>query len=343
MIWSKFAASYMLAGQLFHSELIFRRYIKKVWEDLYKNKIRYVELRLTFLFPFYRTGKDSADLDYSGLLECFNEELIVSMPSSVGDGFWGARIIWSTLRSLDDDSIQKSMESCIMCKQSYPSLISGFDFVGQEDCGRPLSELLPLCLWFQDRCAELGLEIPFFFHAGECLGDGTSANTNLVDAILLKSRRIVHGFSLYKHPVLIGKVKENSLMIETCPISHGILRLTSSILTHPLHSLLSRGVPVSLNCDDPGLLGHGQCGLTDDILRVFLAFDNIKLALLGTMMENSIRWAAFEDESYPSWLSGIHTEFEYDNLKANRLKLWRIDFELWCQDIIDEFGSKVKG
>lgn len=36
-------------------------------------------------------------------------------------------------------------------------------------------------------------DIPFIFHAGETLGDGTAADMNLYDAILLGTKRIGHG------------------------------------------------------------------------------------------------------------------------------------------------------
>lgn len=39
----------------------------------------------------------------------------------------------------------------------------------------------------------LGLDIPFLFHAGETLGDGSPEDQNLYDAILLGTKRIGHG------------------------------------------------------------------------------------------------------------------------------------------------------
>ncbi len=87
--------------------------------------------------------------------------------------------------------------------------------------------------------------MPFFFHAGECLGTGNSTDHNLFDAILLGTRRIGHGFSLYKHPLLIDLVKEKKILVESCPISNEVLRLCGSVMSHPLPALLARGVAVS--------------------------------------------------------------------------------------------------
>lgn len=46
---------------------------------------------------------------------------------------------------------------------------------------------------FRARCEKLNLDIPFIFHAGETLGDGSEADMNLYDAILLGTKRIGHG------------------------------------------------------------------------------------------------------------------------------------------------------
>ena len=69
----------------------------------------------------------------------------------------------------------------------------GFDLVGPEDTTKPLIDYLVPLLRFKDRQKELGLDIPFIFHAGETPGDGTAVDDNLYDAILLGTKRIGHG------------------------------------------------------------------------------------------------------------------------------------------------------
>ena len=73
------------------------------------------------------------------------------------------------------------------------NLALGFDLVGNENTYRPLIDYLEPLLRFQERQKEEGIDIPFFFHAGETLGDGTAADDNLYDAILLGTKRIGHG------------------------------------------------------------------------------------------------------------------------------------------------------
>jgi adenosine deaminase CECR1 len=169
------------------------------------------------------------------------------------------------------------MRQCIEIKQQFPDLISGYDLVGQEDLGRTLHDLTPELLWFEESCAAAGVNIPFFFHAGECLGDGDETDQNLFDAILFGTRRIGHAFSLYKHPLLIDMVKEKKILVESCPISNEVLRYTASIMSHPLPALLARGVKAALSNDDPALLGQGTSGLTHDFWQALQGWENLGL------------------------------------------------------------------
>ena len=231
------------------------------------------------------------------------------------------------------------MKQCIETKQEFPDLISGFDLVGQEDNGRPLVDLVPVLFWFRKQCAEEGVDIPFFFHAGECLGDGDATDHNLFDAILLGTRRIGHGFSLYKHPLLIDLVKEKKILVECCPISNEVLRLASSIKSHPLPALLSRGVPVSLCNDDPAILGHGRNGLTHDFWQALQGLENVDLVGLSMMAQNSIRWSCYEDESTAEWKAGIQNGVMGKGLKSERLRDFAADFEKFCEWVVLEFAE----
>lgn len=68
----------------------------------------------------------------------------------------------------------------------YPDLIKGFDLVNQEELGEPLRK-------FAQQLWAVGNETNFFFHAGETNWYGFSTDENLIDAVLLRSKRIGHG------------------------------------------------------------------------------------------------------------------------------------------------------
>jgi adenosine deaminase CECR1 len=122
--------------------------------------------------------------------------------------------------------------------------------VGSEDRGHPLKKFLPELLWFQSECTQKNLTIPFLFHAGETLDTGTTTDQNLIDAVLLNSKRIGHGFALSRHPEVLEMIKSRGICLETCPISNEILHLTSTIKGHVLPDLLARNVHCTVNSDN---------------------------------------------------------------------------------------------
>ena len=124
------------------------------------------------------------------------------------------QVIYTCVRRVTAEELEWYTEDCIRLKQEFPSLIVGnvtsivrshraslishhnsvaFDLVGHEDSLRPLIDYLDPLLKFKQRQADLGIDIPYVFHAGETAGDGTKADLNLYDAILLGTKRIGHG------------------------------------------------------------------------------------------------------------------------------------------------------
>jgi adenosine deaminase CECR1 len=336
-IWRKFQSCFGIISSLLHYEPTFRAFLRRMFEELVEDGVQYVDIRSTFLDPFYKEGSEDPEPTNEFMIDILDEE--IENFKALGKGFWGARLIYTTLRSFDSRKVIESMQECIDMKILYPELICGFDLVGQEDLGRSLADLTPELFWFKKACAQNKVDIPFFFHAGETLGDGDETDENLFDAILLGTRRIGHAFSLYKHPLLCDMVKEKKILIESCPISNEVLRLTGSIMSHPLPALLSRGVPVSLCNDDPAILGHGHSGMTHDFWQALQGWENLGLEGLASLAENSVRWASFEDMGTQQWQQELKDGAYGKGERAMRMQQWAKDFEKFCQWVVVEFGE----
>ena len=342
-IWDKFRNCFAPLNSLEYYEPIFRPAIRKLLSELHCDGVRWIDFRTVFFADYYMTGSEDPSPDFKDFLRMCSEELSAFRATEEGKDFWGCRFIWTSLRLWPKKQIVQHMKSCIEMKLAYPDLICGYDCVGQEDAGRTLADLTPELFWFKKRCVESGVDIPFFFHAGECLGDGDSTDNNLFDAILFGTRRIGHGFSLYKHPLLTEMVKSKKILVESCPISNEILRLTSSIKAHPLPALLARGVSCSLSNDDPGVLGYGTSGVTHDFWQALQGWENLGLEGLGSLAENSVRWACYEDQSAKEWNKDIADGKFGQGLRAQRMREWRSELEEFCERIVKEFAIDYGG
>jgi adenosine deaminase CECR1 len=338
-VWRKFMSCFPILGSIMYYEPIFRKFIRKMCQQLLDDGVYYVDMRSAFYTPYRSLGQEEWDPDFFNLLDHMEDEIEKFKASEEGKEFWGARMIWTTIRAFDKKMVIESMKQCIAMKVEFPELIAGYDVVGQEDLGRPLADLAPELFWFRKACAQAGVDIPFFFHAGETLGDGDSVDENLFDAILLGTRRIGHGFSLYKHPLLIDMVKEKKILVESCPVSNEVLRLCGSIMSHPLPALLARGVPCSLCNDDPSILGQGVSGMSHDFWQALQGWENLGLAGLGSLAENSVRWASFEDYTSKEWVQDIKDGATGKGVRAKRLKEWISKWERYCSWIVEEFGA----
>ncbi|KAL7937036.1 Metallo-dependent hydrolase [Trichoderma chlorosporum] len=339
-IWEKFAKCFVVVATMIHYEPMFRAFLRRLMGLLKADGVNWAELRFTWPLDYCRDRREEPETDYSHMCKVIEEEVAKFKASEEGKGFWGLTLIWTTLRSFETRRIVENMDHCITTKMEFPHLIAGYDVVGPEDLGKPLVDLLPELFWFRKQCGQEGVNLPFYFHAGETLGDGSSTDNNLFDAILLGTRRIGHGFSLYKHPLLIDMVKDKRILIESCPISNEVLRLCGSVTAHPLPALLARGVPCSLCNDDPAMLGQNTAGMSHDFWQTLQGWDNLGLAGLGSLAENSVRWSTFEDQSQEQWFKGIQEASLGSGVKADRLKQWRVDWEAFCLWIVTEFGDE---
>lgn len=93
-------------------------------------------------------------------------------------------------------------------------------------------------------------------HAGE-----SSGPEGVRDAIeLLGADRIDHGVRAIEDPELVGLLVDRQIPLGICPTSNLSLGVYSGIENHPVDRLRRAGVAVSINTDDPVLLGASLVG-----------------------------------------------------------------------------------
>lgn len=183
--------------------------------------------------------------------------------------------------------------------------------------------------------------IKFFFHAGETNWYGTTSDENLVclfiwlikyiwiinniifkkqiDAILLGTERIGHGFALAKHPSLLEMVKDRNILIEVNPISNQVLKLVEDYRNHPCSIYFSDNYPVVISSDDPSF--WEAYPLTHDFYEAFLGMAARwqDLKLLKKLALNSINYSAMNDEE-----------------KSIALDKWTKQWTLFIEQLIDD-------
>ncbi|OAX42024.1 adenosine deaminase-related growth [Rhizopogon vinicolor AM-OR11-026] len=301
-IWDKFRAAGMLTRGLVYFTPIWRVFIRQFLEETIADGVSYVEARINFS-PKFMIGPDGEEnVPHKEWLRTFQDvlpEFRESLQAQGRDGeFIGAKIIYSIIRNCSPQELEWYLNDCIEMKKLFPDIIAGFDLVGDENVLRPLKDYLPQLLSFSTLQASQGLpehqRIPFIFHAGETLGDGSIADENLYDAMLLGTKRIGHGFSLVKHPKLMAMCRERGIALEVCPISNEILRLAASMPMHPLPILINHGVPVALSSDDPSMFQN--MGLSFDFFQVLAASEVTGLLTLGHIARDSIKYSMLTTE-----------------------------------------------
>jgi adenosine deaminase len=93
-------------------------------------------------------------------------------------------------------------------------------------------------------------------HAGE-----SSGPEGVRDAIeLLGADRIDHGVRAIEDPELVGLLVDRQIPLGICPTSNLTLGVYRGIEDHPIDRLRRAGVAVSINTDDPVLLGASLVG-----------------------------------------------------------------------------------
>jgi adenosine deaminase len=89
-------------------------------------------------------------------------------------------------------------------------------------------------------------------HAGEACGP-----ESIWSAIRdLQVERIGHGTRAVEDPGLIEYLAQSKIPLELCPLSNARTGVIDSIEAHPVRTFIEKGIPVSINTDDPKMFGN---------------------------------------------------------------------------------------
>lgn len=287
VIWEVFEQKFLALSGLVTYTPVFREYFYQGLSEFYTDNVMYVELR-ALLPQLYELDGSTHD----SVFTLRNYQEVSRGFKATHPDFFGVRVIFTIHRGVNASMMTAAVEEAMKLQKGFPDIMAGFDMVGREDSGKPLwdfREALSLP-------AERGVQLPFFFHAGETNLQGTDVDQNLLDALLFNTSRIGHGFALPRHPLAKDLSRRRGVALEVCPISNQVMKLVKDLRNHPAAGLMSEDHPLVISSDDPGMFGAS--GLSYDFYEAFVGFGGIR-SHLGTLKQlavNSIRFSSLAPE-----------------------------------------------
>ncbi|XP_072291451.1 adenosine deaminase 2-A [Eucyclogobius newberryi] len=283
VVWGRFEEAFRALWGLVTFAPVFRDYYYQGLGEFHTDNVMYLELR-ALLPEIYELDGSTHSMTWT--LKTYQEQ--TRQFTADHPDFFGVRIIFTIQRGVNSTTMAQVVAEAMKLKKDFPDFMAGFDLVGREDQGRPL-------WYFRNELSlpsDRGLQLPFFFHAGETNLEGSDVDQNLLDALLFNTSRIGHGFALLRHPVAKELSRKRGVALEICPVSNQVLKLVDDLRNHPGAVLMAENHPLVISSDDPAMFGAS--GLSYDFYQAFVGFGGLR-SDLGTLKElaiNSIRYSS---------------------------------------------------
>lgn len=266
---------------------VYKAYYKASFQDALDDNINHMEIRMNF--PLFKEKSSKKILGAQALKEAYQEfkkdhpDFSVKVIYTIAkrQRKYGERILRSYHAMLD----MKKQTADYSDPENPVDFIVGFDLAGNEDGSLSLTQFVPdfEVLYNQGHLRDL------YLHAGE---SRLPLSSNIIDAYLLKSKRVGHGLNLYRYPQLMDKFAAEKIPLEIAPISNQMLGYIRDFRLHPAVEYMRRGIPIVLGSDDPMLFGND--GLSYDFF-VAAVFWNLSLGDIKQLCLNSIQYSALSD------------------------------------------------
>jgi len=263
-IWEEFSNCFRRSLGMFEDDEILNSYRHKVFRDLIEENVQYVETRgFGGLNIIEETQRDNPEFK--------------------------VKFILYSHRSATREQIARMLDFALDRRAADPSLFVGFDLVEEEDKKHTNLHFVNELIEARHKAEDRSITLPLYLHSGE---SNWTENENVLDAILLDSKRIGHGITLFKHPLLMQTVKERNIAIEVCPISNQVLGYVADLRNHPAVLYINSGLPVVICPDDPAIW---KSTFSHDFYAAFMAW-GLDLKCLKQLAMNSLIYSAMEPE-----------------------------------------------
>lgn len=286
-IWNEFDRIFARLGFFYIYQPVFYDWHKAIFEGLIQDNIQHVELRQIMFDGLYDLEHGFGHYNEDSIIHIFKDlekELQQSHPN------FSLKIIYTDVRFRSKEDIDKSFIRAFELRKKYPDMIKGFDLVAHEDAGNTTLYYLDTWLKADSLSKVYSVDMPLYFHDGE---SNSPQVENLIDAILLGSRRIGHGFNLNLFPALKETIRNESIGMEVNPISNQVLGYLEDLRVHPANGWIREGIPITISSDDPSIFLYE--GLTFDYWMATIAWE-LDLSYLKQISKNGILLSSLNEE-----------------------------------------------
>ncbi|XP_074659088.1 adenosine deaminase AGSA-like [Tubulanus polymorphus] len=312
-VWKRFFNVFLSIGGLVHYKPLTAKFLEAAFKSAVEDNVQYMEARSLLTKTYNIDGSLNSREESLDILRLATQEFVKDYPND----FAGFKVIGSAIRAQNASLIGDRVKEAIQFRQKYPSFYAGFDLVGQEDPGHSLLYFLDDLLLPSQMNPPV--DLPYFYHAGETNWNGEDVDDNMVDAVLLNTSRVGHGFAILKHPFVEKSIREKPIAVELNPVSNQVLKLVDDLRNHPASALFSTDYPVVVSSDDPAI--WGALPLSHDFYMAFMGFASAEddLRLLKQLAINSIKYSAMSDEE-----------------KVNAFRLWQTKWSQFIDKVLAE-------